>query len=695
MMKSSLVCGLLFGFAVTSFAEVTAERPVSTAVYAPTAGSAQIASNGDGFFEVWSDLRDRGAVYASAVTRDGTALNPSGTFLTKGSPAFAVAWTGNSYLVVWSEGTDISGERFSADGKIVAPKRVIASNAFVSPDALSSNGNITVLAGGNSYYVLDPDANVIDSVHTAALHAYVTGNGEFLVTGGPSNHLDSSGRYVASTDRRWPYPIACRASGCITAYRNSPGPLVIAPYDVATLRPGSTLAELPNANPSFDLAVTDDGYVAVFGDGILQRLRPEGYPLGPTILVPGPKGAGVAAASNGRDVAVLLASGLIVNNSIIPVLDNFIVSASSITHYTVGYSANAQRDIHIARGASNYLAVWTENEGTYAGRLSFDGSPLDGRGTLLGSEMGTPSVIYSGASYLVVLRSEPFRASNPPSQTVIQIDPTTGAVTSRAGIPGSSVRIASNGSSLVGAWVDRDRKLMAAFLYPNGAVASAAVPIASPFFDYATIGNVSLAWNGTTWLVVWTDDFYSVSPENPLPIPRAVRFVQLSAALIPLDTQPIVLTPSSEFNVIDSLRVASDGRDFLVAWSSFASIHERRVLASGVPDAERGLFNGLVADLVWDGAAYDLAFYTGRPYYNSVGDLAAARLRSSGEPIETLVISATAEDDRSASLVPIGNGRVLAAYTRVAFETPYEGVERAFVSTPRPVRGRATSKRPQ
>ena len=691
-MKRSLLTAFVSAFvAVAAFAEIATERAVSTTpVFAPTATNAQIASDGDGFFEVWYDQRDRGAIYASAVTRNGTVRNPSGIFLAKGSLPIAVAWTGNSYLAVWTEGNDIAGERFSSDGSVIAPKRVIAPNASISSDALASNGKVTVLAGGNNYYVLDAEANVIDLGHTTALHAYVIGTGEFLVTGGPTTHLDSLGRYVTRTDRSWPYPIACRKSGCITAYRNSPGPLAMASYDVDALRPGPTLAELPNAQPSFDLVATDDGYVVVFGDGVFQRLGAQGYPEGPTIQVPGT--GGVTAASNGGDVAVLLPIS-VSKDSFVRNQSNFIVRGNSITQYTLGYSANAQRDVRIARGTSNYLTVWTENDGTYAGRLSFDGTPLDGRGTLISPETRMTSVIYDGTSYLVVVRPNREHATYPPSEAVLQVDPETGAVTSRTVIPGSSVRIASNGSSLAGAWVDKDRKLLAAFLYPNGAVASAAVPLASSA-DYATIGNVSLAWNGTTWLVAWTDDFFSLIPEISEPTPQAIHAIRLSGALIPLDTQPIALTPPSDFHVIDSLRIASDGRDFLVAWSTFSSIHERRVLASGIPDAEKELFNGLVEDLVWDGSAYDLAFYTGRPNYR-IGDLAVVRLSPSGQPIETLVISATADDDRSASLVPIGNGRVLAAYTRVAFEPPYEGVERAFVNVPRPARGRATSKGPR
>jgi hypothetical protein len=160
----------------------------------------------------------------------------------------------------------------------------------------------------------------------------------------------------------------------------------------------------------------------------------------------------------------------------------------------------------------------------------------------------------------------------------------------------------------------------------------------------------------------------------------AIRGARLSAELIPLDTQPITIT-ANEY--IASSHVASDGRDFLVAWSSAIPVENqltvrvRRVLPTGaLADSEMALFHGTLQDLVWDGTNYDLAFSNGNPL-----NLAAARLGASGQLFETLAISATAGDDRSASLVPLGNGSILTAYTRVAFEPIYGGVERAFVGT--------------
>ena len=681
-MRRSVLTAFVSAFlAVAAFAEITTERAISNPVYGPTAAAAaQIASNGDGFFEVWSDRRDQEALYASAITRTGTVLNPSGILLAKGSFPFAVAWSGNAYLVVWTDASKtLFAERFAADGELIAPARAIASNVFLTGrHPLSTNGNVSVLTSSGTYYVLDAEANVIATDHAPGLDNYLTASGEFLLTGGARVRLDSSGRFAKRVDRAWPYPIACRPTECLGAAPGANGQIEVMRYDPVTLMVDFPVTQLPITGTSFDLLATVDGYIIAFYDGTVYRLDPDGHPAGAPIVLPGGRGT-PHAATNGTEVVVVRATSPMATNSII-------ITASSISQYSVGRSANAQRNIQMAKSASNYLAVWSEDDGTYAGRLSLDGVPLDGRGTLLSADVVAPSVIYDGSSYLIVVHGDRSHGS---SQAVIQVDPTTGAITSRVVIPGSGLRIGSNGAALVGVWVDLHGQLVSAFLYPNGAVASAVVPLASPLPN-ETIDNLSLAWNGTIWLVGWTDDYFSMSliPHFGGPIPIRIRAVRLSLALIPLDTEPITLT-SAPLQMVN-LRAASDGHDFLVAWTVDLPVRVRirRVLASGVPDgAEKPLVNGVLQDLVWDGATYDLAFETLKPF-GVPGDLAGARLSSTGQPIETLLISATPDDDRSASLVPIGIGRVLAAYTRVAYEPLYAGVERAFVGPLRPVRKR-------
>jgi hypothetical protein len=123
--------------------------------------------------------------------------------------------------------------------------------------------------------------------------------------------------------------------------------------------------------------------------------------------------------------------------------------------------------------------------------------------------------------------------------------------------------------------------------------------------------------------------------------------------------------------------IAGNGSNYLVAWREDDGLYAGRLSLDGT---------------IRDGTAYSLAYSTGTVssrYDRRPADLALLRLSSSGRPIESLAISASADDDRSAALLSLGNGRVIAAYTRVAHEPLYGGVERVFVALPRPARGRA------
>lgn len=690
-MRALLINAALLFIAAGAFGQIAGERAVSTPIYAPVAGVLQtaIASDGDGFLAVWCDQRDHGALYAARIVSDGTILDPRGILLATTLSPVAVAWTGDRYLVVWNGVSSIMAAQLAADGHLLAPPRPIVPKGQISNSRhpIASNGRITVLMTSSGYSLLDREADILQQGRFGE-SAYLTGSGEFLLTAiGSSRHLDAYGYYVTSNARTWQQIIACRGGGCLTAFPISSAKVGIAAYDAEAMTVGK-ISELPIATSTVDLVTTADGYLLIT-DSIAQRLDDDGHPSGAAIALPAANG-GVQAASNGRDVAVL--------RTFFQTLNAFVISPASVTgSAAVAVSANAQRDIAIAKSATNYLTVWTEKDGIYAGRLSLDGVPLDGRGLLLGPSTTKPSVVFDGTSYLVVLQRS---SSSYPAQEVLRIDPATGAVMSISSITGTNLRIGSNGSERVAVWVDTLGAVEAAFLTPNGALASVPVWLAVPPSGqpWITLANLSLAWNGTIWLATWEEQVHPQPygrppPQYPyveIPPSIAIRGVRFSQALTPLDTQPITIASAPLFNSIRSSHTASEGKDFLVAWST-DRVRVRRVSAAGATDPETPLFAGSVQDLVWDGAAYDLAFATGQQPFTP-GDLAVARLRPSGQPLETLIISASLGDDRTASLVPTGNGSILAVYTRVAYEQLYAGVERAFVTTPRAARGRADRK---
>jgi hypothetical protein len=162
-MRQIAISTVILLLAAAAFGQI--EHPVSTPVYAPVTRVLQsaIASDGDGFLAIWADQRDYGALFTTRIARDGTVLNPGGTLLANIPTRFAVAWTGNRYLVVWSGANSIIAADLDRDGHLLAPTRTIVTGALMSnsPHPIASNGNITVLMTSSGYSVLDRDERIL------------------------------------------------------------------------------------------------------------------------------------------------------------------------------------------------------------------------------------------------------------------------------------------------------------------------------------------------------------------------------------------------------------------------------------------------------------------------------------------------------------------------------------------------------
>lgn len=676
-------------------AQIAGERAVSTPIYGPATfvGGSAIASDGTQFLAVWIDGRDRYAVYAARIDRDGTVLDPMGILI--GFPdttlPVGVAWNGDSYVVIWQRSNTVMAARIAPDGRIVDPPHVIVGAAQIySANQIAANGNVSVVMTSRGYFVLDHELRIIDSgsfgssasnvVSVASVN--LTGAGEFaLIASGGNLRLDSSGHYVSLGNPAGPVggAISCHSQNCIRVFGNGTTHLNVASYDPIAQTTGPPL-ELSIVDGRFAVVAIANGYLLATSDSI-QRFDMQGRPLGPPISQRGQPGSAIAATSNGRDAALLRSTGGTLSVAIV-------TPSAAGEPRDVATSANAQQRPAIAGSGSSYLVAWAEKDGLYAGRLSLDGTPLDGRGRLLSTLTEATSVAFDGASYFVAAGTP----DHPGSTTIVRIDPLTGATLAEQTICGDDMRIASNRSTRVAVWTDCADRVAAAFLDANGAFLSMPVTLTPPAGGW--VAHPSLAWNGALWLVTWEEQYHPVPPSHIFgAISLAIRGARLSAALTPLDTTAITIK-ENEWGFADSSRLASDGHDFLAVWTSNDSfVHARRISASGEALDDERLFRGSGQDLIWDGAQYVLAFSTS-PYY-APADLAVAHLRPSGQAFETFVISATPDDERSASLVSLGNGRVVAAYTRVAHEPLYGGVERAFIAAPRPARGRAVRKEMQ
>jgi hypothetical protein len=148
---------------------------------------------------------------------------------------------------------------------------------------------------------------------------------------------------------------------------------------------------------------------------------------------------------------------------------------------------------------------------------------------------------------------------------------------------------------------------------------------------------------------------------------------------------------AAERGVILNSRLASDGASFLAAWDVFregAGVHVRRIPSSGpASDAIGTVAPGRLLDLMFDGREFVFSYSTG---FVRAG---IAHIAAAGEvkPFETLTIGVSAEPVTEVSLAPIGYGKAIAVFARLAPEALYGGTIRVFVGTPHPARGRAAA----
>jgi hypothetical protein len=724
---ASLAYGRPPGYRVNAASQIVGERPVSTPAYQPATGfPVAIASDGDGFLAVWADRRDTPSVFASRIDRDGTVLDPLGIYIATSPYVGGVAWDGDAYVVVWGDpnGT-VTAERIASDGTIVTPPRLIAQrqDQFLLI-TVASNGKVSVVTTSNGYVVLDRDLQVIQffSDSYAYREVFLTGRDEFTILAGNgeliAQRLDSSGHLVSSKTLGtaggdyFNRAISCHESNCIEVSSNpATGHLQVGSYD-PTAQADLSQVDLPILNATCTLVATADGFLLITADYTMQHFDLHGVPSGPHGLpccqpING-IAAGIAATSNGSDVAVLGGD----TDSTVRVT---MASWTNAEKRNVTTSATAQRRPAIADNGVNYLVAWWEANGIHEGRLSGDGVPLDGTGRLIqalrlpqhpsysypADPFPFTTIAFDGTSYLLSASTGYDPTSATPRDGEIltaRIDPATGDILARRTTCGSDMRIANNGSSTVAAWVDCTGGLELALLDANGEPASMPVTVATSGVVY--VAKPSLAWNGTEWLVTWEEE--TVFPGIIGPVyanyftTTAIRGARFSGALTPLDTLAIPIA-TGLFDLNTSSRVASDGHDFLIAWSAdYVLTQAWRISASGAVSEKRVLLLGTpqVQDLIWDGVSYALAYATIDRVQHIPADLSLLRLSSSGTVLDSLAISITPDDERRAALISPGNGRLLAAYTRVAHEPLYGGVERVFVTTPRPAKRRAVRETP-
>jgi hypothetical protein len=201
------------------------------------------------------------------------------------------------------------------------------------------------------------------------------------------------------------------------------------------------------------------------------------------------------------------------------------------------------------------------------------------------------------------------------------------------------------------------------------------------------VDHPSVAWNGSTLLVTWTEEYLFPRADPPLIIAVAIHAARVTAGLSLLDPAPLSIAGSSTSpdeetsNSFGPPSVASNGTDWLVVSSrDYEDVIARRVLQSGTVEgnAPEKIGTGIDPAAAWDGMRYAVAWKEGN-YQQIARPLALNAIPPSGAlkvASRTLVSPGTAPS--APSIAPAGNGAVAVVYTKVSYLPEHAGVERSF-----------------
>jgi hypothetical protein len=443
---------LAFVVAVPVFSEVAISDPVAGRG-ARWQKSPASATDGHDFLLTWVDARsgDDGAVYASRVTAGGAVLDPEGLLLGAGAYGGgnpAVAWTGNSYVVVW-KGVECQYRRIATDG------RVIGGGTFFDGQCLApqvaSSGASTIVAAFRPYGGIQ--VGVLEDAGTVRKLGEVSGNRFSLACsqadcllasstrdhtiagrwiGRDGEHLQSA-PFVLASNATDPV-VAATAGRFLLAWREriewssttrqiwarelEPGLDAQAPF-VVTESKKPSLRELTAAasGRGFIVAWTQDREARPIQRNPIARIDSETHVSsipaielrarrigdGDEELTFAPSNVHVydamaAVASNG-----ITHLGAWIEQDSRKIAAAIVRDPASVSRIAVTRTAKGQAESQVVNCGDHLLMVWAEEDAILARRFGFSGEALDAHPIVIaaGAQQHLPVAAYDGRSYLV------------------------------------------------------------------------------------------------------------------------------------------------------------------------------------------------------------------------------------------------------------------------------------------------------
>jgi hypothetical protein len=693
------------------------ERPITPPDRGPAASvqyGAAVASDGDGYFAVWTDKRATNPeIWGTRVARDGRVLDATNIHIASGDITQpSVIWTGTSYLVVWGQANAAWALRVDRDGAIVDGPRVLIENAH--PSSLAKNAT-HVVAGYTTEQnevralFLDENANVAGNVLLAARNVFVRGpsiawNGtsfaaawtayrtpsaaeavrfNLVSTIGPAQTLStlySEDVRIASDGDAW----------MVLAHHNQIGRYAADRY-TADLDHRTNTASLPEAFFSNASILWTGTHYAVFADAgyniAAARLAADGrlVDLGVIESLPITGSAPApSAATNGHDVLVAWHGALDQFHDI----DIFgtLLTASTLqleSRSLLSVSATKQVAAVVASGGTNLLAVWSEESGVYAKRLNTDGTPLDAQPLRLHDRQVKAAVVFNGSDYVVAWPETPISPA-----IITRRIPRDGPLRADGGgilggLPAIPLAMASDGTTTLLAAGSRVVRLNA-----DGSFLDT-VPL---ILTDASVGKVGIAAAGGRFLFVWSE-LELLPPYYETPTAVRIRGARVTPSLTNLDDPAITIADTSA-NEADPA-VAWNGSEWLVVWTDGA-LRGRRVARDGSLPGESMSIGSSAArpEVAWDGRQYVVAWHAPKGWLEP-NVMHVAWLQQLGAPLFGDRVVGTSEFFTffPVSFAPLQPGAVAAVYVRIAPEPAYGGVTRAFVNVLTPATSRRRASR--
>jgi len=740
MKRPALALTLLFA-ALPLLAQVSAEVPISPPQLMNAADHEQlnpdVATNGNLFLVVWQNRVPSGEIYAARVSAGGALLEqtliPIVVAPRRGERP-RVVWTGELFMVLWTNVGEIRATKISAEGQVVGEELIgggldpsmscaatrclmvwgIGFGGFGFGPGMSRVAARLFDTHGNQLpelAALPPFTGALPTPRSAA-----SGSG-FLVTWQQFNPNESpkvklysaavslDGRVdnvqVIATENNAlkQHAVASDGSSYFVTWALFTGSLNRiegVKIDGAGNPTGGTkvLDSSGFVGSMVNLVRVSGGYLVFItlssdlrDELFAFRITAEGGVLDPApVLLTTGLDLEISAAANGTKVL------LVVRRTVAPTgkpdIYAALVDGESRTMqepFVVSRSAAAQVSPALASDGERVVAVWSESSPapSQIRTAAFlpNGLPTDAQ-TIQSSALDqiNPAIAFNGRDFLVawsegspakIMAKRLDRLGEPVERSEI--------VLSSNGCPslGSSVAVASDGGDFVVAWqqCSSSHQLFAAQITDGGVSAPRLVAESSSLLELR-----GLAWGGERYLVTWVQ----LKPVD-LPIcdincisPRLLA-TRLNRATEVLDATPLTLPGFVELPAFSPL--VWEGAYFVsLSWVG-ATIYATRVSPSGevlapvvIARTQRTPSSLAVTS---DGSSLGLTW--AEPGSSGFGDIWMSRTGSEVPSWPPFPVAGSADDELAPSVAAVGPGTFALAYQRVAHEPAYGSANRVFV----------------